>query len=152
MARDTASESASVESQSTEEALFAAMDRQALKLVEMMEDGAKDERGRDLYDLQTRLALFKIGQEWLVRRIKLKPASAQTEGQGITDMRAWINDPDTRKMLSQVIFEEGFVKEPPKKRGRPTKADRPVRARFQAFKESAQAEDDSAWATLGIKD
>jgi hypothetical protein len=132
--------------------LFAAMDRQALKLVEMMEDGAKDERGRDLYDLQTRLALFKIGQEWLVRRLKLKPAGSQTEGQGITDMRAWINDPDTRKVLAQVVFEEGFVKEPPKKKGRPRKEDMPVRERFKAFQEAASAEDDSAWASMGIKD
>lgn len=135
---------------STEEQLFEAMDRQALRFIEMLNDDTRDEDGHAVYDLQTKMKVFQIGQDWLIRRQKLKPAAAETEGSGIADMRAWINDPSARSAIEQMVFEAGFVKMPEKKPkgGRPRVEERPVRERFKKFEEAQRGDDDSAWAGL----
>lgn len=126
------------------------MDRQALRFIEMLNDDTKDDEGHPLYDLSTKMKVFQIGQDWLIRRQKLKPTSTETEGQGITDMRSWINDPGVRSDLDRLMFEAGYVKAPEKKPkgGRPRVEERPVRERYKAFQEAAKADDDSGWQAL----
>lgn len=131
------SEGASQASPSTEDLLFAAMDKQALRFIAMMNDEAKDEDGHPRYDIQLQIRLFQMGQDWLIRRKKLKPdGDGVSEGSGITDMRQWMSDPDVKKTIEQMVWDAGFVKVPPKKNGRPRVEDRPVRSRFQEYKEA----------------
>lgn len=147
------SESALPESRSTEDELFEAMDRQALRFIEMLNDESLDADGNDKVDIQLKMKLFAMGQDWLIRRKKLRPISAdETEGEGVRDMREWINNPEARTALEQAMFEAGFVKAPVKKNGRPTKSEAAVRERFQAYKETKGAEsaknDDSGLAAM----
>lgn len=137
---------------STEEQLFEAMDRQALRFIEMLNDDTNDEDGHPVYDLTTKMKVFQIGQDWLIRRQKLKPSATETEGSGITDMRSWINDPSVRSELDRLMFESGYVKMPEKKPrgGRPRVEERPVRDRFKQFNEAVEADDDSGWEALGV--
>lgn len=151
------SASSSQGGQSTEDALFEAMDRQAKRLIDMLENTEKDEDGNDKYDIQLKMKFFEMGQNWLIRRAKLRPASGLEEGSGISDMRAWINDPAARAILKDAMFEEGFVRMPPRKTGRPKREDQAAMARYKDF-ESAQkvgpnsADDSGLRAMLNGKD
>lgn len=135
---------------SVAEQLFDAMDRQALRLIEVLEDERKGDDGEPLVDPQTKMALFKMGQEWLMKRHKLRPdRDDDSEGDGVKDMRQWMSGPEGAKALEQTILDMGFVKVPPKKNGRPTKAEAAVRERYKEYKDSAMAavdkDDDSGW-------
>lgn len=129
------------------------MDRQALRFIEMLNDETKDEDGSEKVDIQLKMKLFQMGQDWLIRRRKLRPESEDgTEGDGVRDMRSWINDPGTRSVLEQAMFDAGFVKAPAKKNGRPTKAEAAARQRYKEYTSAEAAEtgrnDDSGWAEL----
>lgn len=147
------SESASPASLSTEDLLFEAMDRQALRFIDMLNDETKDESGAERYDIQLKMKLFQMGQDWLIRRKKLRPGQeGEGEGEGIRDMRSWIADPGTRSILEQAMFDAGFVKAPAKKNGRPTKAEAAARQRYKDYTAAEAVEtgknDDSGWAEL----
>lgn len=137
---------------STEDLLFEAMDRAAHRFIEMLDSDEKDDEGEDKISIEMRFKLFEKGQDWLVRRQKLRPQKVETEGQGVRDMREWISNPDAMAQLDEAIFARGFVKVPEKKTGRPRKEDMPIRERFKTFKDGATAEqsakDDSGWQGL----
>lgn len=141
---------------STEERLFEAMDKAALTFIEMLNDDRKDEDGNPLVDVAMKFKLFEKGQDWLIRRQKLRPKGDESEGEGIKDMRLWMSDPATREVLKATMFEEGFVVVPQKKNGRPKKAEEPVHQRYREFKDSQKAEenanDDSGWAGMLSKE
>lgn len=128
------SDGASKESQSTEALLFAAMDKQALRFIDMLNDETRDDDGRDKYDIQLKMRLFQMGQDWLIRRKKLKPDGGGQEGSAITDMRSWISDPQVKENMEKMMFDAGFVKVPAKKNGRPTLQEKPVHDRFKEYK------------------
>jgi hypothetical protein len=120
----------------TEDLLFQAMDRQALRFIEMLDSDEKDEHGAALYSIELKLKLFDKGQEWLNKRKKLRPTPEETEGAGIRDMREWISDPNRRQMLRDTLFDAGVVLAPDAKTGRPTKAQAVVRERFKDHKDA----------------
>lgn len=135
---------------STEDLLFEAMDRQARRFIDMLDDESKDEDGELKISIEMRFKLFDKGQDWLMKRSKLRPAGDATEGSGISDMRASMEDPAFMETLDKIMFERlGYVKTPPNRGGRPRNTDKPVRERFQAFKEgqtaTQKAKDDSGW-------
>jgi hypothetical protein len=138
-------------SPSTEDKLFEAMDRAALKWIEMLDNDELGEDGELKIPIELRFKLFEKGQDWLVRRKKLKPVD-DSEGEGITDMRAWINNPAMQEMLDQMMFDRGYVKLPPRKKGRPTAAESLVRDRFKTFNDESKAakghNDDSGFKKL----
>lgn len=140
---------ASTESPSTEELLFAAMDRAARSFIDLLNDDSRDEDGELKISIEMRFKLFDKGQDWLMKRQKLRPASEEREGAGITDMRASMQDPKIVEMLDQVMYERGYVKVPEKKTGRPSNADKPVRERYKSFRDNLtaaeQRQDDSGW-------
>lgn len=140
------------ETSSTEDRLLAAMDRAALYFISILDNDEKDEDGNDKYDIQLKMKLFDKGESWLTKRKKLRPSTEGVEGEGITDMRAWINEPGNREALKTVMFEEGFVKIPEPKVGRPKKQEEVVRERYKAHKDAAKAKpdpnDDSGWKGL----
>lgn len=141
---------------STEDLLFEAMDRQALRFIEMLDSDAQDSDGNPLYSIELKLKLFDKGQEWLNRRKKLRPPEDETEGAGIRDMREWISDPAKRGDLRSVLFEAGVVLAPDHKSGRPTKAEAVVRARFkdhkQAEKLGGEPPPDLGWQDMLAKE
>lgn len=128
------------------------MDRAALRFIEMLDDESKDDDGNPLIDTAMKFKLFDKGQDWLTKRQRLKPTGSETEGSGITDMRAWMTDDKAKKALEDTIFEMGFVKAPAKHVGRPRVEERPVRERFKAHQDAKKAEaganDDSGWEGL----
>ena len=72
---------------STEDLLFEAMDREALRMIEQLDHGNVGEDGRDMTSTDERLKVFKAGQEWLQRRQKLRPNRGDDTPQGIEAMR-----------------------------------------------------------------
>ena len=138
--------------QSTEDKLFDAMDRTALKFIDLLNDDSVDDEGRPNVDIAMKFKLFDKAEAWLTKRQKLKPSDHSVEGAGITDMRSWMSDPVAKKALEATIFEMGFVKVPDKKPGRPRKEDLPARERYNKFTTAKKAEegaqDDSAWTAL----
>lgn len=138
---------------SVETRIFEAMDRAALTWIEMLDSKETDEDGDLKVPIDLRMKLFEKGQEWLVKRQKLRPKTMDdAEGEGIRDMREWINSPDVRATLDTMMTESGYVKVPPKRPGRPTKAEEPMRARYKEFKQGQKDErdkdDDSGWQKL----
>lgn len=124
---------------STEDRLYAAMDRAALYFISILENDEKDEQGNDLYDIQLKMKLFDKGESWLLKRQKLKPSAGGGEGEGISELRSIMNDASAREMLRDMMFEEGFVRIPDPKPGRPTKQEEVVRQRFKAHKETVKS-------------
>lgn len=140
----------------TEDLLFEAMDRTALRLIDMLDDDSTDSEGTPTVSIEMKLKLFDKGQEWLNRRKKLRPPEDETEGAGIRDMREWISDPAKRGDLRSVLFEAGVVLAPDHKSGRPTKAEAVVRARFkdhkQAEKLGGEPPPDLGWQDMLAKE
>ena len=129
------------------------MDRQARRFIDMLEDETVDEDGSLKISIEMRFKLFDKGQSWLTQRAKLRPAGMESEGAGIADMRASMDDPAFLENLDKIMFERlGYVKVPPNRGGRPRNEDKPARERFKAFKEdqtkTEQKQDDRGWQKL----
>lgn len=110
------------------------MDRQAVRLINMLDDETEEAPGVPRYDVQLKMRLFAMGQDWLTRRQKLRPSAGKSEGAGITDMRAWMNGDEGRQAIRAMLDDEGFVRVPEPKSGRPTTAESRVRERYKANK------------------
>lgn len=127
----------------TERALFEAMDRQAARFIDML--------GQESVDLQTQMKVFEMGQNWLIRRQKLKPKDDE-EGSGVSDLRAWIEDSKNVELFDQMMFDRGFVKLPPSRPGRPTREEQPVHDRHKKYREmmkhNANDADDSGFQKM----
>lgn len=134
------STSASGAPQSTEQRLFEAMDLQAIRFINMLEDDSKDEDGHAVVDISLKMKVFEMGQNWLVRRQKLKPKD-DGEGSGVTELRELMNNPAILEFMDRRMFELGYVKAPVPKTGRPRKEELPVRERHKAWTEATKARD-----------
>lgn len=135
---------------SAEDLLFDAMDRQALRFIEMMDNTGTNDDGFDVVSIDLKLKLFDKGQAWLEKRKKLRPEVEEVEGRGIKEMREWISDPNRKDELRQFLFDAGAVLVPDRKNGRPTKAAAEVRSRFKEHKDSGKTiqEPGSGWTDL----
>lgn len=124
------------------------MDREALRWIEMLDNDAVDDDGFPVVSIELRFKMFEKGQDWLIKRQKLRPKD-DTEGQGITDMRSWMSDPHVEQWLDQMMFDRGYVKMPEIKPGRPGAAQRPIRERYKQFTDATKAakgaNDSSGW-------
>lgn len=143
---------ASPASQSIESRLLDAMDRAALHFISILENEDKDADGHPLYDIQLKMKLFEKGENWLVKRRKLRPDTGGQEGEGVTELRAMINDPGTWNTLKEMLFEKGVVFVPEPKNGRPTSQEALVRERYHEHQRAKKGEkpgaDDSGWQKL----
>lgn len=130
-----------VSEKSNEQRLLDALDNQAVRFIEMLEDTSQDEGGKPLYDLRTKMQVFQLGKEWLQARRRLNPEPDDTDQSGVEALRRMINDPAGR----QAMQDAGIVIMPPKKSkgGRPTKAEAEEKARVKGQLEAlAKAEEE----------
>lgn len=119
----------------TEDLLFEAMDRQALRFINMLDDEEQDSDGNPRVSIEMKLKVFDKGQEWLTKRQKLRPARAEEmEGAGIRDMRLWMNDPAKREEMREMFEAVGVVVMPDAKVGRPTLKEKARREKYKAAK------------------
>lgn len=137
----------------TEQRLREAMNREATRWIEVLDGDHRDERGNPVFDWKVRKEMFQMAQDWLLRSRKLWPAQEnEREGQGITDMREWMNSPENMATLETMFKARGWLPPPPRKNGRPTREEAEHRRKFEAqkkaIKEAKGAEDDRALQAL----
>lgn len=110
-----------VSAKSNEQRLLDALDNQAVRFIEMLEDTSQGEGGKPLYDLKTKMQVFQLGKEWLQARRKLNPESDTEDQSGIAALQKMVNDPAGRKAMQDAGIMMMPVKKP--RGGRPTKAE-----------------------------
>ena len=127
------------------------MDRFAITLMNTLSDDSVTESGQPEVGIGAKMNAFKMAQDWLVKRRKLKPDEGDAEGEGVTLLRELMNSPEK---LSQHLEGMGFVKAPPKRTraGRPPKAETEQRRKVQAaldHRKDQQA--GGGWKSLGLE-
>jgi len=106
-----------------------------MQWIEWLEKDPRRIDGSFDIDLGLQLKLFETASSWLVRSQKLKPQSDDLP-QGIEEMRRLIYGE-----VERVIEAKGVVTLPPKKPGRPTKAEAVIRARYKEAQEIITPDD-----------
>lgn len=129
------------------------MNREAIRWIEVLDGDHRDEAGNPIFDWRVRKEMFQMAQDWLLRSRKLWPEDKSTgEGQGITDMREWMNSPQNLASIETMFKARGWLPPPVKRTGRPTKAEAEERRKFEAqkkaLKDAQRADDDSALKAL----
>lgn len=117
-----------VSEKSNEQRLLDALDNQAVRFIEMLEDTSLVE-GREKYDLKTKMQVFQLGKEWLQARRRLNPEPDSDDQSGIAALKKMAEDPAGRKAIQDLGFMMLPVKKP--KGGRPTKAEAEQKARVR---------------------
>lgn len=107
-----------------EDRLFGAMDRFALRLIETLEKNG----GTSADQVKIQMDAFRMGADWLAKRKRVQPKEGEI-GEGVALMRRLLQDPET---MFKVMEEGGFARLPPKKAGRPTKAEAAQRGHHKA--------------------
>lgn len=130
--------------------LFDAMDRAAIKLLEILDD-PKDEAGKSKYDIGTQMRAFTQAQDWLTKRERARPKDIEVaDDEGIAMLRQLIADP--AEMVDHILADPTCVAElkardwlPPlaKKTGRPDQAAALARTRYKARQGDTEPEDDA---------
>lgn len=129
------------------------MNREAIRWIDKLEKQEIDENGNEVFNWKVRKEIFAMAQDWLIRSRKLWPdAGNEEEGEGITSMRDWMNDPKNLDAMDALMEARGYVKVPEKKVGRPKKSEAEVRARVKSAidlaKSRAGQDDDSGLQAL----
>ena len=138
---------------STEERLREAMNREATRWIDVLDSNQRDDQGNPIFDWKTRREMFQMAQDWLIRSRKLWPhQDREEEGEGITNLRDWMNSPENVASLETMFKARGWLPPPPKKAGRPNKVEAEHRQKFaaqkQAIKEASGVNDDRALQAL----
>lgn len=106
-----------------DEQLFDALDRAALKLIAILDDTSVDEQNRPWYSFQEKMAAFKQGENWLVKRQKLRPGDDSQEAPGVENLRA---------LIAEEAEKAGFLRAPVAKgKGRPTLLEKEAKNRVR---------------------
>lgn len=128
-----------------ETAITDVLDRAALFFTGLIFDETRDESGSLVISLKERREFFELGQDWIVKRKKTDLGEAGSGDRGVQNMQDRINSARTPPAQKPI----NGVAPPPKKVGRPTKAEAAQRKAYrhaqivQATKENG--EDDSGW-------
>jgi len=138
---------------STEQLLREAMNREAIRWISVLDNDQRDAEGNPLFDWKVRKEMFQMAQDWLIRSRKLwPPEDNDAEGEGVTNLRDWMNNPENVAALETMFKARGWLPPIPKKAGRPTKAEAAARQTFkeqkQALKNAEFQEDDSTLQAL----
>lgn len=125
-----------------EDRLFKAMDSAAMHLLETLEDRSKDDKGNDKVDMNTRIRVFTLAQDWLLKRQKAKPDDPSNDDEGVQILRQMMDDPArvVGRLKENPIFVGALIKAgwlPPlgKKSGRPTQAEAAARRVWEQEKD-----------------
>lgn len=109
-----------------DEQLFDALDRAALNLIAILDDNSVDEQNRPWYTFQEKMAAFKQGENWLIKRQKLRPGDESQEAPGVDQLRA---------LIAEEAEKAGFLRAPMAKgkgrTGRPSNLEREARKRVK---------------------
>lgn len=135
-----------------EDQLFAAMDKAALVMIEVLTSDEKTGEGdatRDKYDLKTKMAVFTQAQDWLSRRPKLRPADTTSETEGVDRLRTLMGSPT--EMVDHILddptceaelMRRGWTRPGPAPRASKTPIERRERE-AKARETRSDADDDS---------
>jgi hypothetical protein len=131
--------------------LFNATERVALRLMERSEELLKGENP----DIKVLMQALSMGQDWLVRRSKLKPESTEAEDEAVSSLKAMLDDPAkvVERLHGVPAFQKamrakGWLPPPEKINHRPNKEQAAERAEYARRgrieeNETPAAEDDS---------
>jgi len=85
--------------------LVAAMDQQALRLIQLLSSDEVKDDGQPRYSAKEQMAFFEMGERWLKQRDKLRKDT--DEGEGIELMKQMIEDP--AGIVERLHKDEKFV-------------------------------------------
>lgn len=113
------------------QAMIEAMDKAASRMIAILNDTTKT------FDLKAQMEAFKMCQDWLVRRAKLKPP--EDEGASGVDLLRARTDPvaliasfEDDERFAAEMQRRGWLSPPAKKNGRPSRQEAQERAAYEA--------------------